>query len=312
MNIDGSNRKPLTEYYSGLVDHTQLIDPRWVLRGQQVVFSYRAEFNNNFNLFTVKADGGEIINLTEKSGFIVGGSTDISPDSKKVAYTRFDGDTMNGGVYEMDLESGIETRLIGQADQIAEGACYAPNFGPDNSTLVYLCAMVDNPGLSIVSVFKLVNGVETRITGDSTGSYTNPVITPDGNHFNAISMDSLEERDMNGFNQVPLATTSMPGGFSYDFEQPGRVLISDRVCTLDAALREFCMSAPIGDASGYGWGGVPVASQKDGTIAVSTGNNIYTVLSGPSGPSTLPGATKLTNNMASVESRYPDWSPSPL
>lgn len=309
MNADGSNRRTLIDLVGvGGSGGVWGVRPRWALEGQHIIYVHRNS-DGNLNLHQLKADGSENINLTDGYDDL---STiiDVSPDGTKVSYARGQGAGSVSDMFMMNLETKEESRLTEHTSGPEFEECGTPNIGPDNSTVVYVCGPY---------VYKSVGGIETKITGDgSGGAHTNPIITPDGNYLNSISADfGLEQRDMDGFNIFIIPTTyDIRGGFSYDFENPGRVYTSDmRVCIIDSFLNETCSMASINLGASYDGA---VASGKDGTIAfnskdrLSEASDIFIVSSNPSELSSTLDPTNLTQNDEGIDSEHPDWSPYPL
>ncbi len=133
IRADGSDEQQLT---FDPPDHTSLFSD-WSPDGSRITFD-SDRFNNGtddiVDIFTMKADGSDIVQLTSHAGF--NGEPEYSPDGMKIAFEsdRGVGFPLNG-IYVMNASDGSNVHrvtfpLSGEADVI-------PHFAPDGTRIAF-------------------------------------------------------------------------------------------------------------------------------------------------------------------------------
>lgn len=113
------------------------------------------------HIFVVSPDGGSPRKL-EAPGFVSTTGLAWSPDSRKIAYSRFQDD--RPGLYLFDLESGLEEQVL--IDE--QGAPGLVSFTPDGDSLLYY---LDRDGGADLFLLSLADGVSTRVTAGAGFHY---------------------------------------------------------------------------------------------------------------------------------------------
>src|SRR6266849_1352928 len=171
IRADGSDEQQLT---FDPPDHTSLFSD-WSPDGSRITFD-SDRFNNGtddiVDIFTMKADGSDIVQLTSHAGF--NGEPEYSPDGMKIAFEsdRGVGFPLNG-IYVMNASDGSNVHrvtfpLSGEADVI-------PHFAPDGTRIAFTRARG--------CIFK-GNGRFQRAKGCLAAIY---VVNPDGKHLTNLT-----------------------------------------------------------------------------------------------------------------------------
>ena len=96
---DGGGQRNLT----GTM-RAQESEPSWSPDGEKITYTSFTEANGAFDrVFTMRADGGEMKNLTGSDG---GSSPAWSPDGQEIAFVRFGEGPENAEIYKMNAADG--------------------------------------------------------------------------------------------------------------------------------------------------------------------------------------------------------------
>lgn len=174
-DVGGTSQVPLVE--GG--------EPAFSPDGQRI--AYAANANDGVDIFTIKLDGSEKINVTNNFAISEDRNPTFSPDGQRIAFDSrgYDGED-NHEINVIDA-NGANRRILTNTSVAVYNV--SPNFSPDGSEIAFVssrnlcCGNGDVYVMDIVDLDEDGNGDNLRrltYTGDSDGGSYTPAYSPDG------------------------------------------------------------------------------------------------------------------------------------
>ncbi len=184
---------------TGLVEVTHLTagcerDPAWTPSGDRMVLGVglpaRAGCDDSTSQYVASMDssGGSIQRLTTVSRGIFDDSPVVSPDGKRIAFSRFDVSGRLTGIWIMNADGGQLRRVTSTPRAFSAGGDQSPAFSPDGTKLVFARDRGDNAqgALEIVGV----DGHGLREIVPESVDPAGPHWSPDGSKIVFGSLDT--------------------------------------------------------------------------------------------------------------------------
>jgi len=188
-SINGTGRKQLTRL------NGTIADPAWSPNGDKVVFSFKKNKEDLFQLYTMNFDGSDIkkISTNNQRNY---NSPDWSPDGTKIVFhsERDEDDVKNQyphyDIYIMNFDGTNEIRITNDPttpvdDHIND---YSPDWSPDGKKIVFISYHTSYPDIFTINP----DGTDQLALTKLYSGVFSPKWTPDGKQIMFISLRGTE------------------------------------------------------------------------------------------------------------------------